>query len=364
MKHKNLLKVCSFLACCSLLSACGEQRKTTPPSSLPTKTSDSSLTISSSEEKEETEIEKIYHAYQANGGTLDYEDWLSSIKGEPGKDGTSLRTGKGVPASTLGQNGDSYIDLDTWNYYTKANGVWTLVSTLGEKKDDRPEYVTAWPTTDYTLSLKLAQGGTGKVKINNKGGDLGGNRFWYFLDQAYDVRFDQSGNYYYINFNDAYNYSMTWSGVKDYCMATRDKSYVQSFYNFQEGAEEASITYVGNDANSVKYYTSKALNGGYDGLFWRFAVATFGSSEMEELYKTYPNAGVLFGVKNGVFTSGTLVTDITQVTGQYSYWLTFSFTNIGSTDLGFTPKILVHDPTSSSSSSSDSTSSASTNSGN
>lgn len=45
-------------------------------------------------------------------------------QGEPGKDGTSLLTGNGEPAANLGKNGDSYIDLDTWNFYVKANGTW------------------------------------------------------------------------------------------------------------------------------------------------------------------------------------------------------------------------------------------------
>lgn len=46
-------------------------------------------------------------------------------QGEPGADGTALLTGHGVPNNNLGNNGDSYIDMDTWDYYVKANNVWT-----------------------------------------------------------------------------------------------------------------------------------------------------------------------------------------------------------------------------------------------
>lgn len=42
--------------------------------------------------------------------------------GAPGKDGTSFHTGNGVPSDSLGRDGDSYLDLDTWDFYTKNEG--------------------------------------------------------------------------------------------------------------------------------------------------------------------------------------------------------------------------------------------------
>ena len=45
-------------------------------------------------------------------------------QGEPGKDGTSVITGNGEPTSTTGENGDSYINLDNWDFYIKVNNVW------------------------------------------------------------------------------------------------------------------------------------------------------------------------------------------------------------------------------------------------
>ncbi len=82
------------------------------------------------------QIQEVYQAYLDNGGDLSYEDWLASIKGEkgdtgtPGKDGTngkdgsSVLSGKGAPADTLGKDGDSYIDTETFDFYVKADGKW------------------------------------------------------------------------------------------------------------------------------------------------------------------------------------------------------------------------------------------------
>lgn len=50
--------------------------------------------------------------------------------GPKGADGSAVLTGNGAPQSTLGANGDSYIDLETWNYYVKDNGVWTLKGNI------------------------------------------------------------------------------------------------------------------------------------------------------------------------------------------------------------------------------------------
>ncbi len=94
------------------------------------------------------QIQEVYQAYLDNGGNLSYEDWLASIKGEkgdtgtPGKDGTngkdgsSVLSGKGEPADTLGKDGDSYIDTETFDFYVKADGKWAKSGNIkGEKGD-------------------------------------------------------------------------------------------------------------------------------------------------------------------------------------------------------------------------------------
>lgn len=59
--------------------------------------------------------------------------------GLTGKNGYSVLTGNGTPESSLGENGDSYIDLDTWDYYVKSNETWNksgnIKGTTGAKGD-------------------------------------------------------------------------------------------------------------------------------------------------------------------------------------------------------------------------------------
>lgn len=50
--------------------------------------------------------------------------------GEDGKDGSSVLTGEGAPETTLGKDGDSYIDLGTWDYYVKEGGSWVLKGNI------------------------------------------------------------------------------------------------------------------------------------------------------------------------------------------------------------------------------------------
>lgn len=58
-------------------------------------------------------------------------------QGEPGKDGTSLLTGNGEPAANLGKDGDSYINLDTWDFYVKTSETWNCVGNIkGEQGND------------------------------------------------------------------------------------------------------------------------------------------------------------------------------------------------------------------------------------
>ena len=55
---------------------------------------------------------------------------VNGVDGQNGKDGTSLLTGHGEPSPDLGKVGDSYIDLDTWNYYIKNNQGWELIGNI------------------------------------------------------------------------------------------------------------------------------------------------------------------------------------------------------------------------------------------
>lgn len=48
----------------------------------------------------------------------------------------SLYSDHGEPGSDLGENGDTYIDLDTWNTYLKVNGEWKLQGNIKGSSGD------------------------------------------------------------------------------------------------------------------------------------------------------------------------------------------------------------------------------------
>lgn len=55
-------------------------------------------------------------------------------KGDSGKDGSSVLLGKGKPSSDLGSIGDSYIDTDTFDFYSKDGNGWKKTGNLkGDK---------------------------------------------------------------------------------------------------------------------------------------------------------------------------------------------------------------------------------------
>lgn len=67
----------------------------------------------------------------ANGA--DGKDGVNGVDGhdgKDGKDGTSFRTGEGVPSEELGIDGDTYLDVSTFDLYVKSDGKWTKNSNI------------------------------------------------------------------------------------------------------------------------------------------------------------------------------------------------------------------------------------------
>ena len=81
----------------------------------------------------------------ATGGT-----GIQGPQGEAGADGTSLLTGYGYPVDTLGKDGDSYIDLDSWDFYVKKNNSWNLEGNIKGNSDY--EYVGTPGLAFYPLN--------------------------------------------------------------------------------------------------------------------------------------------------------------------------------------------------------------------
>lgn len=71
-------------------------------------------------------------------------------QGEPGKDGSSMHTGHGAPSSDLGKPGDSYVDLDSWDYYVKGENGWVKEGNI--KGEDGSDYEREVHTVTFETS--------------------------------------------------------------------------------------------------------------------------------------------------------------------------------------------------------------------
>ena len=63
---------------------------------------------------------------------------VGNIKGKDGvdgKDGASVLYGYGYPSNDLGKDGDSYIDLNNFNFYGKFNGAWVKLANIRQNED-------------------------------------------------------------------------------------------------------------------------------------------------------------------------------------------------------------------------------------
>ena len=70
---------------------------------------------------------------------VDGKDGKDGVDGKDGKDGKDgadgsiIHTGYGRPADTLGKDTDVFIDLETFDFYVKANGHWILKSNMKQE---------------------------------------------------------------------------------------------------------------------------------------------------------------------------------------------------------------------------------------
>ena len=65
-----------------------------------------------------------------NGYEGTQEEWLESIKGEPGKDGSKIFSGNGAPSAELGAVGDYYFDKTNKTLYEKTADGWGEPTSL------------------------------------------------------------------------------------------------------------------------------------------------------------------------------------------------------------------------------------------
>lgn len=57
--------------------------------------------------------------------------------GEDGEDGLSIRQGDGIPAPSLGKDGDSYVDRKKGDLYEKRSGQWFKTGNIKGPKGDK-----------------------------------------------------------------------------------------------------------------------------------------------------------------------------------------------------------------------------------
>ena len=55
---------------------------------------------------------------------------ICELKGTDGANGTSFLNGSGAPSSSLGNNGDSYLDTSAYDIYKKSSGTWSIVCNI------------------------------------------------------------------------------------------------------------------------------------------------------------------------------------------------------------------------------------------
>lgn len=93
------------------------------------------------------EILEVYNAYKANGGTLDYDTWLSSIKGEKGDKGDKGDTGAQGEKGDKGDKGDTGATGAQGEKGDKGDkgdtGATGAQGEKGDKGDDAITYVPA-----------------------------------------------------------------------------------------------------------------------------------------------------------------------------------------------------------------------------
>lgn len=90
-----------------------------------------SLETSATESKQQdSKIREVYDAYKANGGTLDYDTWLESIKGKDGVNGKDGADGKdGVSIVSITKTSSSgNVDTYTIAYSDGSTSTFTVTN--------------------------------------------------------------------------------------------------------------------------------------------------------------------------------------------------------------------------------------------
>ena len=112
--------------------------------------------------------------------TGNLNDWLETLKGQDGKNGTSWITGAGVPSVEVGNNGDTYLDIATNYIYIKNLGIWNKV---GEISGDRE-------VTNNVVEAHSPWKGKSAVFVGDSityGSKCDGDKYWEVLEDELEL---------------------------------------------------------------------------------------------------------------------------------------------------------------------------------
>ena len=103
---------------------------------------------------------------QDTGVRAEGKDGQNGKDGQDGKDGSTLLTGNGEPSSDLGKEGDSYIDLDTWDFYVKNESGWEHKGKIkGDSEEDNVDYYGTEGLEFYPINDNECAVSVGNAKL-------------------------------------------------------------------------------------------------------------------------------------------------------------------------------------------------------
>jgi uncharacterized repeat protein (TIGR02543 family) len=242
LKTKSFYAV-TLLAITLILVACNNNSSIIPSSS--SNGPATSITISSNSTSSSSEMNDeryaIYVQAQAAGFTGTYQEWLDSIKGA---DGTSLLSGTSNPTSSLGKNGDTYINTSTWDVFVKSGGNWTKVGNiLGTKGADglTPHIGNNgnwWiGTTDTNVPATGPVGSNGTNGTNGTDGQtphIGNNGNWWIgtTDTGVSASASVSNTTYTVTFKPENGQANFTQQVNQYHLVTKPTNPIKADHQF------------------------------------------------------------------------------------------------------------------------------------
>ncbi len=267
-----------------------------------------------------------WDVFVKNGGSWSKVGNIMGQQGEPGKDGSSVLTGSGEPASSLGNNGDSYIDLQTWNYYVKKNGKWVLSGNLSNKEIYQESYKNILSSKNYTVEYTVGGTDTYKEMYADEGFlTLSGVYGWYF-GERYEVVNTDDNNEPIININQ-------WTSLN-----LKEQFLAENTF----GEYVKYTTFIELSGYSNKFVATRPYANGQDAIFQKI-INTFYDAESIEQLSAMKYASIVFDYTNDDELIFYLVEDYRDLT-KTNVYLQGRIFDVGTTTLGFTPKLVYSAP--------------------